>query len=130
MKRSVCITVKNNDKVLVVTNRRFGGFTLPGGKTEDGELQEEAAFRELYEETGILPNALKYLGSSLFKNPCYVDAPTYVVSHFRAIVDKPMAFQMEEGTMPSWKHPSELLNSKESIFREHYGRVLDLGIFE
>ncbi len=130
MKRSVSISVYRNGKILTVTNRRFGGFTLPGGKVEKNEDVETAAVRELYEETGLLPKAFKYLGCSLFNNPMYPDSPTYLVSHFEAIIDNPIPNQMEDGTIPSWKLPEVLFNSKDSIFREHYKNIVELGVIK
>jgi 8-oxo-dGTP pyrophosphatase MutT (NUDIX family) len=34
---------------------------LPGGKARDNETRTKAAARELYEETGLKPNSIKYL---------------------------------------------------------------------
>jgi len=46
---------ENNEKVLMVKNRGENSsyYTLPGGAVEDGETLEEAAIREVKEETGV-----------------------------------------------------------------------------
>jgi 8-oxo-dGTP diphosphatase len=46
---------KTGEKVLMVKNRGEDGsyFTLPGGAVEEGETLQEAAIREVKEETGF-----------------------------------------------------------------------------
>ena len=53
-----CIVVFNKDKDKVLFCKRVkdpykGMYNFVGGKLEDGETSEAAAYRELYEETGI-----------------------------------------------------------------------------
>lgn len=57
---SVCIIVKKSDgKVLAVArNGDDNDLNLPGGSIEPGETPEEAARRELWEETGMIATDL------------------------------------------------------------------------
>ena len=41
-------------RILAVTNRRYGGLSLPGGKADEGEDMRRCAMREIREETGVV----------------------------------------------------------------------------
>lgn len=129
MRRSVTISIWNDEgQILVVTNRRFGGFCLPGGKIEVGELPEEAAFRELKEETGLVPEGLKYLGCSLLHNPHTNDVEPYLCFHYIGYMeDKSRPYQNEEGTTPFWTDPISLLVHDKSTFSRHNKIIAQLG---
>ncbi len=58
----------------------FAGYwSLPGGSQEFGELLEDAARRELAEETGLIADGLEFL---TFVEPMAKDGEGNVLSHF------------------------------------------------
>lgn len=48
----VLIANKAKDRVLMVKNKETNGWSLPGGLVKDAETLEQAAIREVKEETG------------------------------------------------------------------------------
>ncbi len=64
------VVVEKNGKILLI-KRTFwpydNYYSLPGGMVEYGEKVEDAAKRELYEETGLKAKELKLLG--VFSDP-------------------------------------------------------------
>jgi len=60
-----CIVYRRNNKVyLLMILDRFGYWTFPKGKLEEGESLEETAVREVKEETGIDVEIERYLGET------------------------------------------------------------------
>jgi 8-oxo-dGTP pyrophosphatase MutT (NUDIX family) len=55
-------------KVLVVHRLRYGDWSLPKGKLEDGETFEEAALREVLEETGYACTLGEPIGSTSYES--------------------------------------------------------------
>jgi 8-oxo-dGTP pyrophosphatase MutT (NUDIX family) len=55
-------------KVLVVRRLRYGDWSLPKGKLEEGETFEEAALREVLEETGYACNLGEPIGSTSYES--------------------------------------------------------------
>ncbi|PLR84438.1 nucleoside triphosphatase YtkD [Bacillus canaveralius] len=59
--RHVLVICRFQDKWLL-TSHKIRGLEFPGGKTESGETLEEAARREVFEETGARLQSLHYVG--------------------------------------------------------------------
>jgi len=62
-----------DEQELIVT-KKFGGpysnrYDVPGGSLEDGEALDHAIYREIQEETGLLPTTLHQLGATSFRYP-------------------------------------------------------------
>lgn len=107
------------DKVLCVTNRRYGGWGLPGGRVEEGESPKHALIRELQEELGVVvyPGYL----SLIFRVPGTVEVQTLMhVFHVRHLVGDPHA--AERGTELAWMSHEGLGASRPfgAFHKEHF----------
>lgn len=51
---AVALVEREDGKVLVVWNKRYGRWSMPGGKVEDGESPADAVRREIKEEVGAV----------------------------------------------------------------------------
>lgn len=62
LRRAACIFLMRDSKVLVVSRKdNPNDFGLPGGKCNEGESFEDAAVRELKEETGLIAYDLRFV---------------------------------------------------------------------
>jgi len=59
------------DNSWLLTNHPKRGLEFPGGKIEEGETVQEAAKREVWEETGGQLNDLLYVGEYMVKDPLH-----------------------------------------------------------
>lgn len=78
----VSVAVFRGDEVLLIKRGKtpfLGAWSLPGGHVAAGETAQEAALRELLEETGT---AAEILGLNTFIEPVLCDDSGVVVSHY------------------------------------------------
>jgi 8-oxo-dGTP diphosphatase len=59
--------VVRDGRVLLVHRSRYDDWSLPKGKLEPGETWEDAALREVLEETGVRGTLGAFLGSSHYE---------------------------------------------------------------
>lgn len=76
--KHVLVICRYNGRWLL-THHKERGWEFPGGKAETGEAIEEAARREVYEETGAVLKCLEYIGEYEVstKNGSFVKAIFY-----------------------------------------------------
>lgn len=82
----VILGFTTDSEVLVIsewrqTVRRYVTYGLPGGSIEDGETEEEAALRELEEETGYTSSQLERICKSETTNGFTDGHHTFFIAH-------------------------------------------------
>ena len=87
MNTAVCVLILNKDKsnfLSVSLKEDHTDFNLPGGKVEQNETFEEAAIREVKEETGLDVYNLNYLHKDLDLD---YEVITYYTLSYQGIVN-------------------------------------------
>ena len=107
-----CFLIKDN-KVVVTKyksgNKKEGFYDIPGGKIEEGETSEEAAIREMKEETGLNIKNPKYKGNMIVEYTNRIlDFDVYLCNEYEG------QLQESEENTAEWIEIKDLLK-KEKI---------------
>jgi 8-oxo-dGTP diphosphatase len=114
-------------RILCVWNMRYNGWSLPGGRVEAGESPEEAAKRELKEETGLHTVAQRLIFEGPHGIPHADPTRASVVYVFRVTPAVGAPREMEEDCPVKWMTPEEFLEVSpfasfyEKVFALHFG---------
>jgi 8-oxo-dGTP pyrophosphatase MutT (NUDIX family) len=115
---SVRIVTKKDDTYLMISTKR-GDLIFPGGQIELGETNEQAAARELAEETGyVVRGAMIYLGKvttrrlDRFKEDCLYESQMYYYAC--DVHDEPIAQTLSQNEValslePQWLKRTDVL---------------------
>ena len=106
---AVSLIERSDGRILCVWNRRYLGWSLPGGKVEPGETNGQAQERELKEETGLETLSRK----SLYRGP-----HNGATVHVFLITTRGQPRVMEKGCPVAWLSREEFL--AESPFADFY----------
>lgn len=109
LKIALAVVRSNNEHRFLLIRRTVPEqsllWTFPGGKMKTGEQPADAAFRKVYEETGVRCRILKTLGSR-------VDPQTGAEIHYLAaeqIYGKALCNPLREIAEVKWCSPQEAL---------------------
>ena len=117
---AACVLILSDDGKILAVSRRDdpSAYGMPGGKVDPGETPEEAASRELEEETGLVAGDL----NQVFKMK---DADGYTTVTFTGQVSGKINTE-EEGVI-RWVKPSVLLDGPFGNYMRVLFKQLGLG---
>lgn len=118
------LVVADDSEILLVKSPKWNvDYTIPGGKVEMGETREEAAKREVFEETGLKIVDIRFafvqdsIYSQEFKKPNHFIMNDFV-GRLSADCSKDQVVLNEEGDEYLWIKPEKAL--KLSLNKELY----------
>lgn len=119
-----------SDLLLAVSRKGFpSDLGLPGGKVEEGERPKEAALRELYEETGVLPYDLRVTTDPVFEDSDGTPSGRHVyVYEAYATSGQTLVIHPEKYVTVRWVKPETLLHERNTFHRFNRRLFAALGV--
>jgi 8-oxo-dGTP diphosphatase len=115
------LVVRDGSRIAVVHRPRYDDWSLPKGKLDEGESFEEAALREVEEETGLTCRITDTLGDTSYHDR--KDRPK-LVRYYRMEPESGEFTPNEEVDELRWLEPAEALDLLSYDFdRELVGRL-------
>ncbi len=106
--------VLNEKRLLVIRNRLYPGYMLPGGHIDDNEKIVDALKREIDEETGIKIEFESIISIGHFPFAQFDAANLYIVCTAKALSNKIEIYDTEEITEAKWIDVTEFLHDEET----------------
>ena len=79
----------------LLTKHKNRGLEFPGGNVEYGETVEEAAYREVMEETGAVIDQLRYVGQYKVKGKARIVVKNVYVAHIQQLMRRDTYYETE-----------------------------------
>lgn len=111
------IVAEDGDILLIHSPKWRVEYTIPGGKVERGETREEALVREVFEETGLHIQDIRFaiVQDSIF-SPEFLNSNHFIMNDYVANLapqsSKDSVILNEEGERYLWIQPQKALNLK------------------
>lgn len=119
LRAAICLIMSDDGMILAVSRKdNPNDFGLPGGKIDFHETAEEAAKRELWEETGLT-------ATSLIKVFVHTDADQYETTTF--LCDAEGEIKTDECGVIRWVKPSVLLQGCFASYNKKLFKHLNIS---
>lgn len=114
VRKAVRTYIIKDEKIVVLKykndNNKNGFYDIPGGKIEEGETPQQAAIREIKEETGLIVDELKLKGKMI------IEYPNKIFDFVVFTADKCNGVPQEfEDNTSEWIEISELLKQEKIL---------------
>lgn len=108
-----CYLIKDNKVVIIKykkSNKKEEYYDIPGGKIEDGETPEQAAVREMKEETGLEIKKLENKGNMIIEYPNRIfDLDIFICNEYEG------KLQESEENISEWIEINELVQKEKLL---------------
>ncbi|MFO0764802.1 MAG: NUDIX domain-containing protein [Patescibacteria group bacterium] len=137
IQKAGCIVLQKQEgrlQVLLVFRKKFNDLSFPKGSIESGETSEQAAVREVFEETGIHVEIKTTLSDQVYEvKGDWVKEETWASIAMFAGIAKGGSFEerTEENEFPEWVDIDEVVErlsyqNLKDYFNENKAKILNL----